>query len=140
MEEHFLFIKELIGNYLPTDMVQCEYHTESMEVILVDRGANITVLRDSKWIDIKRRIDKIVNTKIEKICSICSENKTIVHRISCTKCSADWCIDCYINIFRTNKGIIKCPFCRYSYGHEMPEILIDAGVAQIMNKFYNIDI
>ena len=24
-------------------------------------------------------------------------------RIFCNKCASNWCIDCYINIFRTNK-------------------------------------
>ena len=67
-------------------------------------------------------------------CSICSTKEIQKRRVTCTKCASDWCVNCYISIFRTNKGIIKCPFCRFAYGEEFPECMVEIGVQQILDS------
>jgi len=43
-------------------------------------------------------------------CNICSEDKT--SKIVCSSCNNFHCADCYIRIFETNSGLVKCPSCR----------------------------
>jgi hypothetical protein len=39
-----------------------------------------------------------------------------------------------VNIFKSNNGLIKCPFCQFVYGEEFPENLIEIAVKQIFEK------
>jgi hypothetical protein len=94
----------------------------------------MTILEENTWDEIKRHIDAKLSNEKSNECSICSTNVIIKRRVSCTKCASDWCIDCYINIFRTKKGIIKCPFCRFTYGNQFPDYMIEIGVQQILDS------
>jgi hypothetical protein len=73
------------------------------------------------------------NAKSEE-CSICCTQEIQKARVSCPKCPRDWCVNCYVIIFRTNKGIIKCPFCRWTYGNKFPEHMVEIGVQQILDS------
>ena len=53
----------------------------------------------------------------------------------CNICFNKFCIDCYVNIFRVNKGIIKCPFCRYTFGDVCAENKIDKTIHEIRTLF-----
>jgi len=126
-----------IKNYLPNEELRFKTHkiTGDLQIIFTNKKAIMTILEDNTWDEIKHHIDtKMSNSKSDE-CSICSTKETKqTQRVTCTKCASDWCVDCYINIFRENKGIIKCPFCRFTYGQQMSDYMVNMGVQQILNR------
>ena len=123
-----------IKDYLPNEKIQFKKHeiTGDLQIIFTNKKAIMTVLQSNTWDEIKRHIDVKMSNKQNDECSICSTNEIQKRRVTCTKCASDWCVNCYIIIFRTNKGIIKCPFCRFAYGKEFPEHMVEIGVQQIL--------
>ena len=121
-----------INHYLPNEKIQFKKHeiTGDLQIIFTDKKAIMTIIESNTWDEIKRHIDAKMSNKQDD-CSICS-NK-IKKRVTCTKCASDWCVSCYVSIFRINKGIIKCPFCRFTYGQEFPEHMVEIGVQQILS-------
>ena len=134
IENIFPIIKK-IKEYVPNEQMQFRKHeyTENLEILFIDKKAIMTVLQNNTWDEIKRHIDTKINDNKTNECFICSAQE-IQKRVSCPKCAFYWCIDCYINIFRTNKGIIKCPFCRFTYGNEGTENMIELGVQEILHN------
>ena len=124
-----------ISSYLPKEKIQFQINkvTKNIEIIFTDKKAIITILEDNTWDEIKHHIDAKISKDKTDECSICSTEEIQKRRVTCTKCASDWCTDCYINIFRVNKGIIKCPFCRFTYGEEFPDCMIETGVKEIVN-------
>lgn len=128
-----------IKDYIPNEKIQFNKNelTGDLEIIFVNKKALMTILECNTWEEIKRHIDaKMSNGKNEQ-CFICFSkfsNETQKLRVSCAKCANDYCVDCYISIFRTNKGMIKCPFCRYTFGVEFPDSMIEIGVQNILYK------
>jgi hypothetical protein len=122
-----------ITKYLPNERIQFRRHetTKDLQIYFKNRKI-LTTIEDSSWDEIKRQLDYVVQEKSDT-CSICSETIQ-TRRTHCTKCACDWCLDCYIQIFRTNQGIIKCPFCRFTYGQTFPDYMIELGVQQILNS------
>jgi hypothetical protein len=110
------------------------HHTNDNDVRIIKIGdALISVLHDSTWEEIKKNIEK-VQTKDYKNnnCNIC---ENIIRRnVRCTKCACNMCSNCYINIFKINKGIIICPFCRFTYGQKMEPLEVQCGVIEIKRK------
>jgi hypothetical protein len=125
-----------IKDYLPNEKIQFNRNklTRNLEIIFENKNAIMTILESDTWEQNKRYIDHIMSNEKSEVCFICSTNKIQKKRISCNKCAGDYCIDCYISIFRTNKGIIICPFCRYSIGVEFPECMIEFGVQNILES------
>lgn len=101
-----------------------------IEVIINDIS-NITLLPDIKWNEIKRHIEKKLNG-IDENCIICC--KAIEKNVTCPKCSNNWCGKCYINLFKHGKGIIICPYCRFTFGKKIPEYMIDSYINEIKYK------
>ena len=65
----------------------------------------------------------------DNICRLCeSEIKT---KTECGGCKKICCIECYIENFKANKGIIKCDNCSYSFGVKTPDNYIDILVGDI---------
>ena len=129
-----------IKEYIPSEKIRFQNNnfTGNTEIVFTERKAILSILKENTWEDIKRNIDnKISNIKPVE-CSICLSKKIQKRKVCCPKCSFDTCASCYINIFRTNKGIIKCPFCRYTYGNEFPDEMIEIGVQEILYKL-NVD-
>jgi hypothetical protein len=102
-------------------------------VIFTDK-AIITILECNIWDEIKRHIYAKMRSERQDECFICSNEIIQKCRISCPKCASYWCLDCYISIFRTNKGVIKCPFCRFTYGQKFPDYMIEMGIKEILHK------
>jgi hypothetical protein len=123
-----------IKDYLPNEKIQFKKHeiTGELQIIFTNKKAIMTVLESNTWDEVKRHIDAKMSNEKNGECSICSEIQK--RRVTCTKCASDWCVNCYISIFRTNKGIIKCPFCRFAYGEEFPECMVEIGVQQILDS------
>jgi transcription elongation factor Elf1 len=55
-------------------------------------------------------------------------------KTSCNKCHGICCIECYIDSFRKNKGIVVCGLCDYSYGVKTPDKYIDVLVGDIRDN------
>lgn len=125
-----------IKDYLPNEKIQFKKHeiTGDLQIIFTNKKAIMTILDCNTWDEIKRHIDAKMSNERNDECSICSTKEMQKRRVTCTKCASEWCIDCYISIFRTNKGIIKCPFCRFAYGQEFPEYMVEFGVQQILDS------
>ena len=129
---------EMVHNiiqYLPNQKIKLSNQelTGEIKVIFTQKNCCITIKKDNTWDEVKRNIDNIFKI-LEKTfeCTICFiESNRIT---SCNKCSSSWCIKCYINIFRANQGIIKCPFCRYEIGNKWPKEMIETGVQEILSK------
>ena len=124
-----------ILNYLSDAKIKFRKNPETghVELLLTEHQAQLTIFKDDNWDDLKRCIDRKMSRDKDVDCSICLEDMR-GQRVSCPKCANDWCIDCYINIYKHNKGIIRCPYCRFEYGEEYPEGLIDIGVNEILKK------
>lgn len=130
------YIIHKIKEYIPNELIQFKKHeiTGDLQIHFPKYGAIMTVSDDDTWEQIKRHINKKISNQIDHECSICMTSETIkIRKVSCAKCASDWCIDCYINIFRINKGIIICPYCRFSYGNEFPDNMIEIGIQQILS-------
>ena len=125
-----------IKDYLPNEKIQFKKHeiTGDLQIIFTNKKAIMTILESNTWDEIKRHIDAKMSNEQKNECSICSTNEIQKKRVTCTKCASEWCVNCYVSIFRTNKGIIKCPFCRFTYGQEMPEYMVEMGVQQILGR------
>jgi len=109
---------------------QINDETGHMEII-INENKCITYLGD-KWKHLKKRIDRIIELKNGRDCLICCN--PVVSSISCNECCNTWCDDCYINLFRSNQGIIKCPFCKDEYGNYCPPFMMEICIEEIRNK------
>jgi len=125
-----------IKDYLPNEKIQFKKHeiTGDLQIIFTDKKAIMTILDSNTWDEIKRHIDAKISNKNNDNCSICSTDELKNRRVTCTKCASEFCVTCYINIFRTNKGIIKCPFCRFAYGQEYPDYMIEVCIQKILDS------
>jgi len=118
-----LFIINLLSNYIPTenievdtvyDKILCEYNIllkiPNMRIVL-------RITKRTKWFNIKKYIDNHHKRNTEKRnteCEIC--DGISLKFASCVECYNRLCVECYNNIIKSNNGIFKCPYCRYSYG------------------------
>jgi hypothetical protein len=123
-----------IKTYVPNESISFRKHphTGNVEVVFHSINAVITIL-DTNWDEIKRHIDAKFNMNKDISCSICLEDMKS-KRVSCSKCANYWCIPCYINIFKTNRGIIKCPYCRFEYGQLHSDEALELGIQEILIK------
>lgn len=90
-----------------------------LELIIIKKNIIIPLLEDNTITEIKRNIDKKLKISQKNVseCIICfNPIMHIEHNIICLKCTAIWCLDCYIKSLRFSGGLINCPYCRYDYG------------------------
>jgi pyruvate/oxaloacetate carboxyltransferase len=102
--------------YIPNEKIRFFKHkiTGDLQLELTDKKAIMTILKETSWTEIKRHIDVKMNPKYGE-CPICF-TKDIKRRVTCSKCIAAHCIDCYIEMFVKNHGKSICPFCRFTIG------------------------
>ena len=81
---------------------------------------------------LKMFFDKSKNRNVD--CNICFQE--MKKSVGCTRCGERQCGECYINGFKTNKGIIKCPFCNFQFGHRMGDREIRFGELEIRTRLY----
>ena len=103
-----------------------------VEIIIGNNNSKITILPTNTWAEITRHIDKKIAGFTSEDCTICCNPKQ--NNISCVKCSNDLCGECYINLFKRGKGIITCPHCRFSFGRNIPESLMELCIDDIRSK------
>ena len=132
-------IKNLILKVYRNDKFDFIRNPETLYIeVVINNTSNITLLPDNNWNEIKRHIDKKIifqrnkRNDILEDCIICCES--IQKNVTCSKCSNNWCGDCYINLFKTGKGVITCPHCRFSFGDRMCEDMIQMAVNEIKYK------
>jgi hypothetical protein len=104
--------------------------------IIIEKISQLTILEDNTWAEVKRHIDKKIIAISQKgnwgDCIICFEKIKI--NVSCPKCANSYCFKCYINLFKTGKGIITCPSCRYSVGEELPKFFLQLGIDELQER------
>ena len=135
METRNQLVRKII-KYIGNEPIQFNIHpiTGDLQIIFPNKSAKMKVSTDDTWYEIKRHIDKKMSNDRPNECTMCYND--IKRRATCAKCSNEWCIDCYIDIFRTNKGLIKCPFCRDVYGYICPEYMMERAIRQIKHGKY----
>ena len=120
-EQKFLLFKKLIdktfSSYEKKYSVNFLNKTYQVEFILADRIINLTILPDSEWHELKKKIEKNISnfTSNRPECQICFNQTSYV--VYCRQCSFKICLDCFKKL---NNGLFCCPQCRY-IPHTMTE-------------------
>ena len=114
-------LKHKINNYFENIEIDIRVNKKNgyLELILIKKNITIPLLEDNTINEIKRNIDKKLKISQKDIseCIICfNPIKQIEKNIICLKCTAIWCLTCYIKSLHFSEGLIKCPYCRYDYG------------------------
>ncbi len=106
--------------------------------IEINKQIKIAILPNVVWQDIKKNIDLKLSKSIDfnNFCSQC--NKQMSTKTSCNKCYEICCVECYIDNFRKNKGLIVCGFCNYTYGIKTPDEYIDILIDDIRDNLLKI--
>lgn len=137
--DEFCDICKQVREYIPDVNIEFRFNqnTQLLEIVFIEEKSVMSILKDNTWEENKRHINAIISKNKNTDCSICF-NK-IISRTGCSKCSVDWCVECYINLFKTGQGIIKCPFCRYvpDVCRIMNDQELIMGEMQIRAKLYN---
>lgn len=129
-------IKNLISNtYKDLDFFFTINHETNFIEMIIDNKAQLTLLPDNTWNEIKRHIDSKI-TRSYKDCIICL-NK-IDTCVSCCKCANHWCGNCYVDLYKHGHGLVTCPICRFSVGEKVPNEILKIGISQISRKLKSI--
>ena len=121
---NFEKIKKNIEETFPDIKTNYSYNPISKyyEVTFTDLNTpsiiKLSILEDSKWIDIKKNIEKRVSFYKENHglpeCLICYEKITTTVGY-CNVCSLIFCRDCFLKILiNNNNRVFICPQCRYT--------------------------
>jgi len=137
---NILYIIQQINIYFPTYNIKYKLDEDTHDlrlyismiknkiiIITINKNKNKTIEEIIKYIEQKLYNESLNNNE----CSICF-NENNYCKIYCIQCTGDWCMNCYIDIFRKNEGIIICPFCRYIYGHKCPKNMIEKKISQTL--------
>ena len=138
-DEELLF-RRLIKRYLPKE-TKTQFGLDENCLVVAINGKKMVVSLGCgmKWEGLKRRIDKLLlgsGDGYDTECHICEDYDSKVNnsQISCPKCANTYCMYCYIDMFKKNKGLIICPFCRYQCGSQLSDERIDEFLVGYMDK------
>ena len=92
---------------------------------------NDTIENISKTIIL--RFNNLTNNQID--CPICYDTMDNTDQIPCNECACYMCINCYINMFKVNSGILTCYSCKTEVGVYHPSHMIEIAVNEILQKF-----
>lgn len=124
-------IKKLIKSHYKNSSIKfVQLNKIDLVYVIFDDKIKFAIMPDVKWSELKEEInEKLKDVYKEKICSKCScEMKCIAE---CNKCKTQTCLECYIDNFKLNKGIIKCGSCNYLFGVQVPDEYIDLAIDDI---------
>lgn len=126
-------IKLLKRNYKNCSIKYEQLSKIDLVYIMVDNRIKLAIMPEVKWNDLKKHIDlELKSIYGKRMCEECSgEIKCIA---SCNKCHNNTCLECYIENFKLNKGIVKCKICSYSFGVEIPDEYIDLAIDDIRSN------
>tara|TARA_R110000868_G_C10961362_1_gene768525 strand:+ start:5508 stop:6425 length:918 start_codon:yes stop_codon:yes gene_type:complete len=92
----------------------------------------ITVFyKNNKLESLKMFFDK--GQVISRECLICFGE--VKQSVGCTQCGERVCVECYINIYKSNAGISKCSFCNYEYGYIQTPAEIRFNEIELRRRF-----
>lgn len=136
MEHENEMIQKIIS-YVPNEKIRFDKNKFGDTLIIFEkRNSAMCILTSNTWVEIKRIVDMKIS-KLSDECELCCKDDLIdVKRINCHRCANSWCIGCYTKIFVVNKGLIVCPYCRFSFGEiTQDENLLQIGVDEIICEF-----
>lgn len=136
-EKKCKIIKSLImKEYEGQDIIMSRDTRTGFNVVDVNHTVRFSIMNFTNWNIVKRQISKAYETinsdKTKLICQICMEDD--IKLVGCNMCAENFCVECYINIFKEGKGIVRCPFCRNEYGYLQSEDMISKSIKIIRNK------
>lgn len=99
--------------------------------VIINNNSKISLLPNNTWDEVVRHINKKI-IGFTGDCIVCYEK--MENAVSCPKCANNFCGKCYIELFRSGKGVITCPHCRWSYGEDLPECMIEPSIEKIKHK------
>ena len=142
--DKFILFDKLIKKYKPEmHEYEYDYKCEKLKFLIYEYNTIMYIHPNSTWLEIKNNLDKISNSTplVDKFCTVCFDkiyksSKCDKYKIvSCTSCKNNYCLECYINLFRKGQGIIICTMCNFIHGKSAPSFLIEASVEEIRKNF-----
>lgn len=135
-EQKCKIVKNLIkSTYKNSQITFNQLNKIDLMYVILDNIVKIAIMPDTNWIRIKNDIDtKLKQTFGKRMCEGCRGQ--IKCLASCNKCHTNTCLECYIDSFRIGKGIVKCKFCSYSFGHQVPDEYIDLAIDDIRTNAF----
>lgn len=120
--QYFDLMKKLIQAHSPAMLFQFEHMAhpdgddvvEFMKVTCYEKQCTFSVSGDMPWLHVKRILEKKMSFTPDETCDICSYKS--LNKASCNHCGNYYCIKCYAHLFMAGHGIVKCPFCRNTFG------------------------
>jgi len=117
-------------------------HCFGNSLIVIECLTNATIVSDLNCIVIRK--DKVLKYvrilkpyKTEKYhCNLCAYKKT--DKVSCLDCKAEYCSECYINLFEENRGLIPCPYCRTKIGSKVSKEDLCEYVERIKYRYHRV--
>lgn len=106
---------------------------EFRKTVFTGGSSIMTISKGMTWRQINRAVvKKRDSVPCDRICDICCEERSANDvNVSCNHCANDFCVECYIGLFRSGNGIIKCPYCRNEFGQLFPPHMIEPAVRLI---------
>ena len=124
-------IKKLIkSQYKNSSIKFVQLNKIDLVYVIFDKTIKFAIMPDVKWTELRKEIDfKLRDIYKEKICKKCGCKIKCV--AGCNNCGTQTCLECYIDNFKLNKGIIRCEICNYSFGVRVPDEYIDLAIDDI---------
>ena len=127
-------LRNLITSKYAGHKISFMRNSETLMLSTIIDNNEIIIQVNMEWKHLCDCIDEVLDPNAKKqTCLICSD--PIERIIQCTDCKKSFCGECYISIFRKNKGVIKCPSCKYTFGDEVPDHLLEGCISNIREKF-----
>jgi hypothetical protein len=127
-------IKKIIkSQYKNSSIKFTQLNKIDLVYVLIDGRIKFAIMPDVKWTELREEIDlKLRSVYKDKMCVKCGcEMKCAA---GCNKCRAQTCLECYIDNFKLNKGIVRCGICNYSFGVRVPDEYIDLAIDDIRSN------
>lgn len=134
-----LIVKLIKKSYTDQEIKFVEPNGIDLYTVQIGSNIMITIMPGDNWNNIKKNIDSKLYNPIQSnnICRLCRLEMEI--KTECNKCKKSSCIECYINNFRKNKGIIKCDNCDFSFGQKTPDSYIDILIDDIRENAHTMN-
>jgi hypothetical protein len=124
-------LKKIIKSEYKNSSVKFEQlNQNNLVYVIIDNRIKFALMPNVGWNVYKQNIDLELKSLYGK--RMCGECKgEIKCAATCNKCHILTCLECYIENFKSNKGIIRCKFCNYSFGVKVSDEYIDLAIDDI---------
>ena len=129
-------IRKII-EYIPNEKLKFERNIHGdVAIIFVNRNSIMSIMTSNTWLEIKRIIDSKISDIKPDECILCNSNKLIhITKVSCNRCANSWCIGCNTKIMLVNKGLVICPYCKFTFGNVVPPHILIGGIEEILGRY-----